>query len=44
MTTERLAAEVSDARMQIVSGFARMVNVEPPAEFNRIALDFLHAA
>lgn len=41
---ERLAAEIPGAKQQIISGVAHMVNMEKPAEFNRIVLDFLRAA
>jgi len=41
---ERLAAEIPDAKKQIISDVAHMVNMEKPAEFNRIVLDFLRAA
>ena len=37
----RLAAEIPQARLEIVPGVAHMVNLEAPATFNRLVLDFL---
>jgi 3-oxoadipate enol-lactonase len=40
---ERLAAAVPGARKKVFEGVAHMVNLERPAEFNRLVLDFLRA-
>ena len=40
---ERLAASVPGARRHVFEGVAHMVNLERPAEFNRLVLDFLLA-
>lgn len=38
---EKLASEVRGARNHVFEGVAHMVNLEQPAEFNRLVLDFL---
>jgi len=38
---ERIAREVPGARKVVIPGVAHMVNMEKPAEFSRIVLDFL---
>ena len=38
---EHLAAAVPGARKKVFEGVAHMVNLERPAEFNRLVLDFL---
>ncbi len=40
---DRLAASVPGARRHVFEGVAHMVNLERPAEFNRLVLDFLLA-
>jgi 3-oxoadipate enol-lactonase len=40
---ERLAAEIPGARKAIVPGVAHMINMEAPALFNQLVLDFLSA-
>ena len=37
----RLAAEIPNARHVVMSGVAHVPNMEKPAEFNRLVLDFL---
>jgi len=37
----RLAAAIPDARLAVVPGAAHLVNLEAPAVFNRLVLDFL---
>jgi pimeloyl-ACP methyl ester carboxylesterase len=38
---ERLAKEVPGARVHVFEGVAHMVNLERPAEFNRLVRDFV---
>ena len=38
---ERIAGEVPGARKVVIPGVAHMVNLEKPAEFNRVVLEFL---
>jgi pimeloyl-ACP methyl ester carboxylesterase len=38
---DRLAAEIPGARLAVVPGVAHLVNMEAPAVFNRLVLDFL---
>ena len=40
---DRLVAEIPGARRATIDGVAHMVNMERPAEFNRIATEFLEA-
>jgi pimeloyl-ACP methyl ester carboxylesterase len=40
---ERLAAEIRGARKIVVPGVAHMINMEAPALFNQLVLDFLSA-
>ena len=39
--TQKLAAEMPNARQVIIPGVAHMVSMEKPDEFNRVVLDFL---
>lgn len=39
--TQKLAAEIPNARQVIISGVAHMVSLEKPEEFNRVVLNFL---
>jgi len=39
--TQKLAAEIPNARQVIIPGVAHMVSMEKPEEFNRVVLDFL---
>ena len=39
--TSRLAAEISDARLEIISGAAHMVNMEAAPRFNSLVVNFL---
>ena len=39
--TQKLAAEIPNARQVIIPGVAHMVSMEKPGEFNRVVLDFL---
>jgi len=41
LIVERIAVEVPGARKVVIPGVAHMVNLEKPAESNRIVLDFL---
>jgi pimeloyl-ACP methyl ester carboxylesterase len=39
--TQKLTAEIPNARQVIIPGVAHMVSLEKPEEFNRVVLDFL---
>ncbi|MGH2584980.1 MAG: alpha/beta fold hydrolase [Dehalococcoidia bacterium] len=41
--TDLLASGIEGARQVVIPGVAHMVNMERPAEFNQIVLDFLHS-
>jgi 3-oxoadipate enol-lactonase len=41
---DRLAGEIPGARKVVIPGGAHLVNMEQPAEFNRVVLEFLSAA
>lgn len=41
---ERVAREVAGVRRRVFAGVAHMVNLERPAEFNRLVLDFVRQA
>ena len=43
-TADRLAAAVAGARRAVIAGAAHLPNMERPAEFNRLVLDFLARA
>ena len=40
-SAERLATEIGNARYAVIEGAAHMMNMEKPAEFNQLVLDFL---
>jgi 3-oxoadipate enol-lactonase len=40
----RMAQDIPRARLEIVEGVAHMINLERPADFNRLVLDFAAAA
>ena len=42
-TTEYVAAHIRGARRVVIPGVAHMINLEQPAEFNRLVLEFLGA-
>jgi 3-oxoadipate enol-lactonase len=39
---ERMAAQIPDARLEVIDGAGHLVNIEAPERFNRIVLDFLN--
>lgn len=41
---DQIESEARDARKLVVPGVAHMINLEKPAEFSRILLDFLAAS